>query len=269
MQVRASHEWFMGQNKRAMITSRSSFSGMGKYGSRWLGDNESTWQSMGLSVTGIMMNNIMGIPLAGADICGFRGESWLELCTRWYQVGAFYPFSRNHNIMGSRDQEPWAFANDHINGTSYPVLAYIRNAMLQKYALLPYYYTEMSLLSENGGTFYQPPFFEFPLDKDAQLNLTHNVMLGKHIKISHQAKENETHVKSHYYFPEGVWCSVFNRTIFAGDGNSNCITGPVVQEMDSYYWLTSWVHLRDGGIVPMVFDVLNQDDPSTLNNNTD
>lgn len=39
--------------------------------------------------------------------------------------------------------------------------------------------------------------------------------------------------------------------------------------MDSYYWLTSWVHLRDGGIVPMVFDVLNQNDPSVLHNTTD
>lgn len=101
MQVQASHEWFKGQNKRTMITSRSSFAGMGKFGSRWLGDNNSSFSSMGQSVTGVMMMNIAGIPLSGADICGFLSNTTMELCTRWYQVGAFYPFSRNHYTLGS------------------------------------------------------------------------------------------------------------------------------------------------------------------------
>jgi alpha-glucosidase len=41
MQVKATHEWFKKQNKRTFIIERSSYAGIGKYGSKWLGDNES------------------------------------------------------------------------------------------------------------------------------------------------------------------------------------------------------------------------------------
>lgn len=111
----------------------------------------------------------------------------------------------------------------------------------------------MSMISKDGGTFFRPLFFDFPTDSNAYLNQTHNVMLGPGLKASFQSTENAT--KTHYYFPDGVWCSVFQK-------NSPCLTGPRIQELPSEIFET-FTHIKDGNIVPLQSDVVGRNRTTT------
>ena len=52
-QVISTSEWFTKAGKRPMIIERSAFAGIGKYGSRWMGDNWSAQDFMGFSLVGV------------------------------------------------------------------------------------------------------------------------------------------------------------------------------------------------------------------------
>jgi len=82
------------------------------------------------------------------------GDASEELCIRWTQLGAFYPFSRNHNNKGQRDQYPWSFEES--------MLIAARNAIRQKYTVMHYFYTKVFEVSLYGGTVVRPMFFEYP-----------------------------------------------------------------------------------------------------------
>ncbi|KAM7331303.1 hypothetical protein ACRRTK_010492 [Alexandromys fortis] len=141
--------------KRSFILTRSTFAGSGRHAAHWLGDNTASWEQMEWSITGMLEFGIFGMPLVGADICGFVADTTEELCRRWMQLGAFYPFSRNHNADGYREQDPAVFGQDSL------LVKSARHYLTIRYTLLPYLYTLFYRAHVFGETVARPFLFEF------------------------------------------------------------------------------------------------------------
>ncbi|KAF1573330.1 UNVERIFIED_CONTAM: Maltase-glucoamylase, intestinal, partial [Eudyptes robustus] len=88
--------------ERGIVITRSTYPSSGKWSGHWLGDNTAAWNQLDKSIIGMMEFSLFGVSYTGADICGFFGDSEYELCARWMELGAFYPYSRNHNGKGAK-----------------------------------------------------------------------------------------------------------------------------------------------------------------------
>ena len=175
-QCRQTYNYLKKKNKRPFILTRSNSFGIGKFSFHWLGDNFSQNKYIEYSIAGIFNYNIFGIPFTGADICGFNDNSNGKLCARWYNIGAFYPFMRNHNSKRYIDQYPWSFGDDYES--------IIKKDINYRYSLLRYFYSQLFLISLNEkGSFFKPVMFEFPEDKYSYEDIESKVMIGEAILI--------------------------------------------------------------------------------------
>lgn len=219
------------RGKRSVVISRSTFPSAGLHGGHWLGDNTASFNDLYLSIPGILNFNLFGVPLVGADICGFNGNTNKELCGRWMQLGAFYPFSRNHNTKNANPQDPAAFGDDFAHMA--------RDVLLTRYALLPYLYTLFAHSHMRGSAVARPLFYEFPSDSQTYA-IDKQFLLGPALLITPVLTQGSTSVTG--YFPDATWYDGTDGSILQTQGGkTHTLSAP---------WDKINFHFRGGYVIP-------------------
>lgn len=178
--------------------------------------------------------SIAGIPYFGVETCGFNGNSDMELCTRWMQLSAWYPFYRNHNNRNAIPQEAYIWATTAES---------TRRIMDIRYSLLPYTYTLFHKANTAGETVLRALAWEFP--NDASLAAVDNqFMSGPALLITPVLVPQATTVKG--VFPgiaEGtIWYDYYNLTkVEVAAGENKTLDAPLLHQP---------IHIRGGYIVP-------------------
>lgn len=161
-------------DKRPFIIGRSTFPGSGTVAGHWGGDNASKFFYMYFSIPQALSFSLFGIPMFGVDTCGFNGNSDEELCNRWMQLSAFFPFYRNHNVLSAISQEAYVWAS---------VIDATKTAMNVRFQLLPYLYTLFYNAHTQGSTVMRALAWEFPSDPSLA-NADRQFFLGSSILVT-------------------------------------------------------------------------------------
>jgi alpha-glucosidase len=162
-------------DSRPFILTRAAFSGAQAVTALWCGDNSALWEHMAGSLPMLLNMGLSGMPFVGVDLGGFEGDTHAELLARWTQVGALYPFCRNHAMSGTARQEPWQFGPE--------IEAICRRYIEFRYQLLPYLYNLFYQAARTGVPIMRPLVWHYPKDATT-FNLNDQFMLGPDLLVA-------------------------------------------------------------------------------------
>ncbi|KAF1985556.1 glycoside hydrolase family 31 protein [Aulographum hederae CBS 113979] len=226
--------------KRPFIIGRSTFAGSGKYAGHWGGDNSAKWAYMYFSIPQALSFSLFGFPMFGVDTCGFNGNSDEELCNRWMQLSAFFPFYRNHNTLSTIPQEPYIWSS---------VASATRTAISVRYSLLPYIYTLFHASHTTGSAVMRALAWEFPNDPTLA-NADHQFLLGTSLLVTPVLEQGATSVRGVFPGAGGgddggtIWYDWYNQTAIANlqKGENRTIDAPLGHIP---------LFVRGGSVIPM------------------
>ncbi|KAM3685440.1 hypothetical protein ACJW31_11G117500 [Castanea mollissima] len=235
----ATHKALQGlEGKRPFILSRSTYVGSGQYAAHWTGDNQGTWENLRYSISTMLNFGIFGVPMVGSDICGFYPQPTEELCNRWIEVGAFYPFSRDHANYYSPRQELYQWES---------VAESARNALGMRYKLLPYLYTLNYEAHISGAPIARPLFFSFPTYTEVY-GLSTQFLLGSSLMVSPVLEQGKSEVTA--LFPPGSWYSLFDITqTITSKGGLNVTLDAPLHVVNVHLYQNTILPMQQGGMI--------------------
>lgn len=217
-------------DERPFVLSRAGSAGIQRYAANWMGDNQSRWDHLAVSVPMAMGLGLSGQPFVGADIGGFQGDTNAELYLRWMQYGTLTPFCRNHSELDTVDQYAWTFGP--------AVLELVRAAIRLRYRLMPYLYAAFVQAAETGAPVQRPLVFDHQ-DDAAVRDVQDEYLLGPDLLVAPVLAAGQT--ARHVYLPAGCWYDWHTGERFAGRA-FRLVPTP----MDRLP-----IHARGGAVIPL------------------
>ena len=216
-------------NQRPFILTRSGYSGTQKYSAIWTGDNVSNEDHLAMSIPMSLGLSLSGVSFNGPDVGGFCDHTWEELFVTWNQLGALFPFYRNHSAWNSRDQEPYAFSKK--------ALAIVKNCILTRAKLLPYIYQQFFFHWKDGSAVMRPLSYEFSGEKYEKID--DQYMMGPSLMVAPFTDlKNKTR---NVILPPGWWFNMETGKWVAGNKTIRISRTEGIQ-----------MFFRDGSIIPCV-----------------
>ncbi len=229
------HSAYKGQQqlrpeRRPFVLSRAGYAGIQRYAAVWTGDNHSTWEHIRLAMRMCLTLGLSGVPFVGFDTGGFWGSATGEMLVRFTQLGALFPFFRNHSALETPAQEPWQFGQ--------PFESMCRAAIELRYRLLPYIYTAFEQATRDGSPIARAMAYAFP-EEDALAPLDDQFLLGGALLAAPVCVEDQ--IARPVSFPPGIWIDWLTGERFRGPAR------PMVSTPLDMLPL----FVREGAIVPL------------------
>ncbi|MBS7566350.1 glycoside hydrolase family 31 protein [Mucilaginibacter sp. Bleaf8] len=218
-------------NQRPFVLTRAAYSGTQRYSAVWTGDNTASDAQLLLGQRLVNSLGLTGMANVGVDIGGFSGNPTPELMVRWNSLGTYTPMFRNHAIKGSDMREPWQYGEGNE--------ALIKQAIEQRYRLLPYLY----------ATFYQATQTGIPVSRTLAIDYAHNeniysvayqnqFLFGDALLVAPVISTVQT---ADVYLPTGNWYRLSTEQMYNG-GQSYTVDAPL-HDLP--------VFVKAGAIIPM------------------
>ncbi len=225
------------EGKRPLLFHRWGGLGNHRYEIGFSGDTISVWESLAFQPWFTATAANVGYAYWSHDIGGHMpGVVDPELYTRWIQFGIFSPILRTHTTKNpDAERRIWAYPE--------PYSDLMRDLYHQRYAMLPYIYTEARRTYDTGLAFLHPLYYEWPEAAEAYSN-KNEYMFGEEMMVDPVVAPGDKVtglVEQSVWIPPGEWIEAETGKHFHGPAN--------VKRNFSISQVP--VYVRAGAIVPM------------------
>ena len=225
------------EGKRPLLFHRWGGLGNHRYEIGFSGDTISVWDSLAFQPWFTATAANVGYAYWSHDIGGHMpGVVDPELYTRWIQFGIFSPILRTHTTKNpDAERRIWAYPE--------PYSGLMRERYHERYAMLPYIYTEARRTYDTGLAFLHPLYYEWPEADEAYSNKNEYVFGEEMIVDPVVAPGDQISglVEQSVWIPPGEWIEAETGKHFRGPAT--------VKRHFSISQVP--VYVRAGAIIPM------------------